>query len=83
MAILQPYLNGMKTNLADLKNVFIDSRQLLTTRSSLLLRNEYLTVRNGLKTAALLVASFVGYKTVKIFYLRRKYSHIPGPSTNG
>ena len=27
--------------------------------------------------------TFVGYKTLKIYLLRRKYRHIPGPKTHG
>ena len=30
-----------------------------------------------------LVVGYVGYKTLRIYLLRRKYRHIPGPPTKG
>ena len=53
----------------------------LTDAKSFLLK--WLNLRSiGMVTLAL-GASFITYKTIRIYLLRRKYSHIPGPNTNG
>lgn len=38
---------------------------------------------NVLKLIATLASSYVIYKSVQIYLLRRKYRHIPGPPANG
>lgn len=36
-----------------------------------------------LKIASGFAATFFVYKTIKIYMIRKKYKHIPGPKTNG
>ncbi len=43
---------------------------------------DYLNI-NMAKYIALVPASFILYKAIRIFLLRRKYRHIPGPPTKG
>ena len=40
-------------------------------------------VRNAVKIGVGVVGVYWFYKTVKIYVMRRKYAHIPGPPTSG
>ena len=44
---------------------------------------KYLTLANTLKAIGAISASYVALKVAKMFALRQKYAHIPGPKTKG
>ena len=45
--------------------------------------SNYLTVRNGLKVFGFSFFTALAYYTLKVYLVRRKYAHIPGPETKG
>ena len=59
--------NSLKSVLVDFKTSF----------------REYLTLKNGAKLAGIALASYFGYFSLRICWLKRKYAHIPGPEADG
>ena len=51
--------------------------------SRLEIKRESITVKNGTKLFASACLAAFGYYTLKIYLIRRKYAHIPGPETKG
>lgn len=44
---------------------------------------EQLSIRNSLKALVAFGSVSFAYLTMKTYFVRRKYAHIPGPKTNG